>query len=264
MTRTMTGMLIVVLAMASSAHAAFNEDFEGYGPAGTDISPRNLASSPWRSMGWEKYGQTNNEYTAGEIAQDTSTNGTLVLDLIDSARWGSPVQNLPSDAQFSAGHVSYDMYDNQGASRAWFATATDGNAFSAGSGIHVVNLSYTGGGGIHERGPGASVFTHRSPENRNDAALTTGTWQTHRVDFDFEGGVGGNGEWQLYVDNVEVLSGAMTTDGSSSGRTLQRIGWDTASGTGLLLDNISVIPVPEPASALLVLGGLACMLRRRA
>jgi len=58
MTRTMTGMLIVVLAMASSAHAAFNEDFEGYGPAGTDISPRNLASSPWRSMGWESYGQT--------------------------------------------------------------------------------------------------------------------------------------------------------------------------------------------------------------
>lgn len=262
MTRTMTGMLIVVLAMASSAHAVFNEDFEGYGPAGTDISNRNHGSSDWISMGFEAYGETANSYTAGEIAQDTGTNGTLVSDLINSARWGSPKLNLPSNAQFSSGSVSYDMYDNSGATRAWFATATDGNAFSAGSGIHVVNLSYTSGVNIFERNPGGNVFDVGSGGNKNEAAIQTATWQTHRVEFDFEGGVNGNGEWQLFVDNVEVLSGAMTTDSSSSGRTLQRIGWDTASGTGPLLDNIRI--VPEPATCMLFAGGLLCLLRRRA
>lgn len=266
MVRRMTVMLVAVgavVAMSSSAHAVFNDDFEGYGSAGTDISQHNLGSSPWRSMGYESYGQTNNNYTAGEIAQDAGTNGTLVLDLLKSQRWGAPKAHLPANAQFSAGHVHYDMYDNGGASRAWFATATDGNAFSAGSGIHVVNLSYTSGTEIYERAPAGNVFTEISSGNRNSTALATGTWQSHRVDFDFNGGVGGNGEWQLYVDDVLALSGAMTTDGTSAGRTLQRIGWDIASGTGPLLDNISVQPIPEPASAMLVLGGLACMLRRR-
>ena len=251
-------MLIAVLAITSSAQAIFEENFEGYG-VGEDVAKN---GSGWASRAFDAYGTDN--YAGAVVEVDSGTNGTQVGDMVSSSAWGTPYFSLDAADQFSAGSVTFDMLNYGGASRAWFSDGHAGPGFNSQGNLWVANLSWTSGESIFERAPGGNVFD--SNGNAADApAFTNGQWHTYVWDFDFDGGTGGNGEWSLSIDGGSpVLTGAMTTDGSSGGRSLQQIGWGIASGDGPLLDNIVVKPVPEPASGLLILGGLACLLRRRA
>ena len=257
MTRTMTGMLIVVLAMASSAHAVFNENFESYN-VGDDVRSN---GSGWGSRAFDNYGKE--KYVGAQIVVDTGTNGTQVGDLVDASAWGTPYYNLDPADQFSSGVVTFDMLNDGGGSRTWFNDSHTASGFSTGGGLWVMNLSWTSGTEIFERLPGGNLWDEIPSGNRaTSPAFTSGQWHTYTIDFDFNGGTGGNGEWSLSVDGSPTLSGALTSDGTSAGRSLKGIGWGVASGGGPLLDNIRI--VPEPATCMLFAGGLLCLLRRRA
>jgi len=257
MTRTMTGMLIVVLAMASSAHAVFNENFESYN-VGDDVGK--TSGSGWLSRAYDAYGTDN--YTGAVIEMDTGTNGTQVGNLVDSAAWGTPYYTLDPADQFSSGKMTFDMLNYGGGSRTWFSDGPAGPGFASGGNLWVMNISWVSGESIFERAPGADLFDSNG-NSADSPAFTSGQWHTYAFDFDFNGGTGGNGEWSLSIDGGSpILDGAMTTDGTSGGRSLQQIGWGVASGAGPLLDNISI--VPEPATCMLFAGGLLCLLRRRA
>lgn len=252
MTRRMTGMLIAVLAIASSAQASFNEDFESH-------TVGSAPDSPWESM-WDNVYQNGN-YTAGEINTGFGDNTTQVLDMQDAAAWGGPLILLPVDAQYNQGSVTWDMTSELGESahnRFWWKT-TDENT---GSGDKVINLRASSTD-IWEGNPGGNHFDQRTAgENRADGVLTNGVWQSWRIDFDFLDGI--NGSWQLSLDGTPTLSGALGTDGGASGKVLKVLAWGCPSGKGMLLDNIVVAPIPEPATGLLLVGGLAFLLRRRA
>ena len=253
-------MLIAVLAITSSAQAIFEEDFESYS-VGEDVAKN---GSGWASRAFDNYGKDN--YAGAVVEVDSGTNGTQVGDLANSSAWGTPYYHLDAADQFSAGHVHFDMLNYGGASRTWFSDSLSGPGFNFQGGVYVMNLSWVSGEDIFERHPAGNVFDEITGGNRAVGAFTHSQWHSYRIDFDFDGGTGGNGEWSLFIDDGSsaILSGALTTDGSSGGRSLKTIGWGIASGDGPLLDNIVVKPIPEPASGLLILGGLACLLRRRA
>lgn len=249
-------MLAAVTAIASSVQAEFNDDFESY-TAGQEVS------SPWVSH----FGQFYNGNYGNQLAfveQDTGSNGTQVIDLVDAAYWGNPAIVLPAENQYSQGFVQWDMatpYDGSWASiRTWWNT--DGEVGGGGY-DWVVNLSI-GTADIWERPPGGNLFIDTSPANRADGVVTAGQWHTYRVEFDFLGGDGTNGEWSLFMDGgaAPVLTGALGTDGQAFTRTLKVVGWEVPSGDGVFIDNF-IVDVPEPATGLLLVGGLACLIRRR-
>ncbi len=252
--------VVAVTAMVSSAQAAFTEDFE----SGIHVVGQE-PGAPWESLWENQYG--NGNYIAGHIANGYGTNTSKVLDMVDSASWGSPITALDPANQFSMGFVQWDMAtpndDGSGArARAWFNT--DGAVGGPSSGDWVVNLSFisdAGSNDIWERPPGSNYFNQTTPPNRADGVMQLNEWETYRVDFNFLDGV--NGSWQLYRNDVQILSGALGTDGLASTKTLQAIGWADPTGDGFLIDNI-IVDIPEPSAGLLLAGGLALLIRRRA
>jgi len=253
MTRTMTGMLIAVLAITSAAQADFNENFESH-------TVGSAPDSPWESL-WDNVYQNGN-YTAGVINTGFGDNTTQVLDLQDAAHWAGPIINLPSDAWYAQGSVTWDMASEPGETaqtRFWWKTTDEGTS----SGDKVIHLR-SSSTSVWEGWAGSNHFDQRDPVNKAEDVLTNGTWQSWRVDYDFLDGV--DGAWQLSIDGTQVLAGALGTDGTASGKVLKTLAWACPSGKGHLIDNIVVAPVvvPEPATGLLLVGGLAFLLRRRA
>lgn len=146
---------------------------------------------------------------------------------------------------------------------AWNATLTMNVVFGNGSADNVFQVFDSDSVGrwlgfIYENGAGDIIFNDLvtiTNLGANDDALHTFSYtadDSGNVEFSFDGGAG-------------VAVNFRAADGAGAGGARLDIGGGSSSGTGALnVSQVEIGAVPEPSSAaLLGLGGLALILRRR-
>jgi len=269
--------LLVILCVIGLAVPAmsFSEDFEG----GFTIA--DLAAAPWSYTYTASIGTTQRPTVTGNTTQVAKMvdYGTIILDTA-AANGG---------AGLSSGNLTFDYADGTdevqwgvpgGYSRfAQFNMKTDDPQNLQAYAFKLTKYSSTGGGEFDMVFVKNSTYDYIAGTMAVDVA-GSGIWHTYSIDFDIDGN-GGFGSTSVSVDGVAIPSmqniatgnsyydssifawadrdqtGAKTTDMHFHAYT----GGTYASTILGDLDNVSL--TPEPATALLLLSGLAFIRRKK-
>ncbi len=226
----------LLFAGAANAATTFTEDFEG-------------TATQWQTS-WGSYvsGYTGTGSPHNPNVNDTGLAGGTFNG---GARFGHTISGAPTATR----PIGADSNGAEVISNTVALAAGDLAGIAAGNGTYTFSAwlaAYTGNAGAD--------FTQISVQFFSDAAGTVATGGSIQLaSGDVEGssttpsGAWSNTNWSLYT-----ASGAVATDAQSFQITFGGPGNDTYA------DNISFTVVPEPSStALLGLGGLALVLRRR-
>jgi len=225
--------LIVVAMMAVPAYASlYSSDFEGL-TVGNDL--RTEEGSYWNAGG------------AGVVAVDPLDAGNTVADMSGGSTtlW---MDGYPAQITDPVVQIDFDVYISNTSVRALTFYETDYDTSDViytawgGGGAGTINRSSLSPGGVT-----TGWVTHAAPTADN-------TWMHATYVLDQPGY-----NFSLTVDGTPVIVNEWLRRPSVSVNTAT---WDVGTGYTVLVDNIAVTIVPEPATlSLLGLGGL--LLRRK-